>query len=248
MVDRYAADEFDDPEDERGKYDDYEFGAGVADGKNMEAIDNDVSAGPPVGDRTLDILSIKFSLTDEDGEPKEKMVKCFKDGTAYDYCALNFEVEFGWSEDHSKTIRDFFMLPPGLGLDPARQNEVDLYLTATKEDVKPNKNNTGFHWRKLKHFLGHAGLPILADGQIAKFSGKTLRFWPDGQRRQVVATIDPPKDGGKYKSIRMFNYKDAESTVTRKNTAYSSGTNGGPAKQKTTKGQSVQEAVQDVEI
>lgn len=248
MSDRYATDEFDNAEDERGKFDDFQFGAGVADGKTMETIDNEVSAGPPIGERTLDILSVKFSLVDNDGEPKEKMFKCFKDGKSETYEAFNIEVELAWPEDHSKTIRDFFVLPPGLGKDPDRKDQVDLYLTATSKDEKPTKNNTGFQWRKLKHFFGHAGLPILADGQIGTFSGKTLRFWNDGQRRQVVATIDPPKEGGKYKSVRMFSYKDAESTVTRKNTSYSSGSTSAPTKTVSAKSQSVQESVADVDI
>ena len=174
------------------------------------------------------------------------MFKCFKDGKADNYEAFKFELELAYVEDTSKTIKDFFVLPPGLGLDPTRQKEVDLYLNSTREDVKPNKNNTGFQWRKLKHFLGHAGLPIQADGQIGKFSGKLLRVWTDGAPRTIVATILPPAPGGRFKSIEPFSYKDSESTVNRKNSGYSAPTVSAP--KQSAKSKSVQESVADVDI
>ena len=248
------------PEDEEStRFDDVELGGGVADGKTMENIDNDVSMGPPVGDRGLVIKSVKFGLVGEDGAPQEKMVSCYKDGVNHTYMALNCEVELAWEEDLSKTIRDFFVFPPGMGNDPGRKDEVDLYLNATKEDVKPTKANTGFHWRKLNHFLGHAGMPVLSDGQIGRFSVRSLRVWPDDAPRKVTATIDPPPKDGKYKSIRLFSYKDHEETVVRKNSssyvssssASESVKNGSkPAKggRKAEKAKTVAEAVADVDI
>ncbi len=210
-----------DEEDQYAKYDDVQIGAAVADNKPMKQFDESMDMGPPAGPCTLYIKGMKLPQN-KDGETVEKGFDCYLDGEKDYFTTFTMEVEFAWKEDPDKTIRDFFVLPPGFGNDPARVKEVELYMKYTSKDVPATKNNTGFNWRKLKNFLGHAGLTVLDDGSIPPFSGRDLRFWPDGSPRDIAAIIEAPKpdpanpDAKRYKSIKLFSYKDSEFTLLRR--------------------------------
>lgn len=213
------AEDFDwrDGEETPSKYDSFEVGAAVADGKSLKDVDDQAEMGPPVGVHTFYIKNMTLSEDKETKEPQEQPKEVYingPEGEKKTYFAYRMDVDLAWKNDTVKTVRATFTLPPGLGRDPKRADEVEWYMKGTKEDKKATSQNTGVLWRMLKHFLGHAGIPITEDGQIANFNGKLLKFWPNGAPREIVAEIEIQKNSDKkYKSVKMFSYKTSESTL-----------------------------------